>query len=153
MENIMLKDIPFEIRIGGLSKCDYEKMTLVRDTILETEELEELLGLKRVHSERHENASLEEFISTLKENPEKIYLFGLGEQNGDFSLSGAAFNVRETGRNLAFGTLESKDSKEQSIFNLNLICKERYIEPLYKKYPIDKSRVYFFRISKEPIGD
>ena len=147
----MLKDIPYEIRIGGLSEIDYKRMSVVRDNIMEPESVEKLLGLKRVNSERHEKATIEEFLSTLEENPEKTYLFGLSQEDGSYSLSGAAFFVPETGRNLAFGTLESENTKEQNIFNLNLIYKEGYVEPLHKKYPIEKANVYFYRMSKESI--
>lgn len=149
MDAINLTDIPEEIRVGGLIKPDYERLHAVYDIVNESPELEKVLGLERTYSDVNENSTLKDFIETLNKNTESIYFFGLGDKEKGFKVTGAAFHVPETNKNLAFGTFKAEGRTEHVLMNLDVILKDGDLDPVYKRYPITDIYTYFYKFNKK----
>ncbi len=148
---VMLKDIPTEIRIGGLSKADYKKIETINDMINESEDIDQIFDVRTDYVPKGQEAKFEEFTKVLSENPNKTYFFVLRQAENNFSLAGTAFHVPETGRNLAIGTLYKDGIGQEDIFNLSMVQTTGQIEPLYGQYPVQDAKINFYQYIKEPI--
>lgn len=141
-----LKSIPDDFRIGALAAEDFERISMTRDYILETPEMEKIFGLKRQNTNTKENATFTEFLSELRSNPDNIYQFCM--ENDNYSLIGTAFHVAETGRDLAVGTIKYDDTEESLVFNLGLNYRNGYFDTLNKRFPTANTKIYFYQVEK-----